>query len=90
MTRGGHRKGSGRKPKYPRHGLTKAIRIPEELAAEVETAIREQKLFIQRETIEQLSTEINMFLLNWERKSDEEKRQRLREISKALGKLLGE
>ena len=88
MPRGGYRKNAGRKPKYPQHGLTKAIRVPLDLADEIEAAIAHRKLFIQREAVEKLTTELNMLLINWGGRTDEEKRKQLREVSRKLGELL--
>lgn len=88
MPRGGYRRGAGRKPKYPEHGSTKAVRVPVDLVDEIEAAIAQRKLFIQREAVEKLSTELNMLLLSWNRKTDEEKRERVRNVSRALGELI--
>ena len=84
MARGGVRKGSGRKPNYPQEGKTKAIRLPESSIEAVKAAILEQKLFIEREKVEQLSTTINVLLLAWERKTDREKWERVRKIGREL------
>ena len=88
MGRGGARKGSGRKPNYPNEGKTKAVRLPESAIAAVKSAILEGKLFISREKVEQLSTRINVLLLAWEGKDDREKWERLRDVSRELGKWL--
>ena len=88
MARGGARKGSGRKPNYPNEGKTVSIRVPESSIEAVKAAILEQKLFIEREKVEQLSTTINVLLLAWERKTDRERWERLRDVSRELGKWL--
>ena len=88
MARGGLRKGSGRKPNYPQEGKTKAIRLPETSIAAVKAAISEGKLFIEREKVEQLSTKINFLLMGWGGETDREKWERLRKISRELGKWL--
>ena len=88
MARGGLRKGSGRKPNYPDEEKTKAIRLPERSIEAVKSAILEQKLFISREKVELLSTRVNFLLMGWSQNTDREKWERLRDVSRELGKWL--
>ena len=90
MARGGFREGSGRKPTFPREEKTKAVRLPESAIAAVKSAISEGKLFISREEIEKISTEINFLLMGWRDRSDEEKWKQLRDVSRKLSEFLEE
>ena len=90
MARGGARKGSGRKPNYPNEGKTKAIRLPESAIAAVKSAISEQKLFIEREKVEHLSTRVNFLLIGWKDRPDEERWKQLRDVSRELSEFLEE
>lgn len=90
MGRGGYRKGSGRKPTFPREEKTKAVRLPEGSIEAVKSAILERKLFIDREKLEKISTDINFLLIGWGQATDQGKWERLRKISRKLSEFLEE